>query len=712
MNVLVTAPSTPGTYTLAFRVLSEGAHWETMTICSKPVTVQTAPVGLCPNQPNPPWYTITMPRTYNDPDYTGSVAWSAPGPTRHTTQTSYNNHEDISDTNWGGVDVLPVFVSSSAGNPGSVTLDYTPYQQQYPYDYNQPRVNYTDTYFTRYYSLGAEYWYDVHEWNYYPDPDGPGPKTGEWKYEYSHSEQGGYYIESSSSGSQTENRQVDGPVLPVDGPPCYREYDSSVTMSLPILDQTDRENPSRSVVAATINVQFDTNDPDRGRVNMRQASRVNNLPYQFHYQIRRSGAPEPAAGGGGWIAVTSSSVTVTADSTQRTATGSNDVLSGSITVSVEQNASDMRVGDMVCWRFAVTEERGNINVPGNRSAATGTESAVRCSLPVVNWPYLEVFGNDVVSGGSFTGGCSTGSAINTRFRSGEARGSSSQYAVFALGSILGFTSASLRNDAATPATGPAGLTFANTSGSGFGGNYAANDGISCMPNFFGSRPSNTTTINNFIPEFNSSNADPNRIEYFEVNGDHTHNAAGSGIRNGVRKVFYINGTLNINADIVYQQDTWNDRDQVPFVIFIARDINIAPGVSRLDGVYVAQPNGGGTGTINTCTLSYNECRNPLLVNGALYAERVNFYRTRGSLRNSVVNEGRPGVTPGQNGNNNCSVPWGAVVQAATNAGAMGGNTCGAEVISFSPDIYLSLSQILIPEDSFRLDSYVVLPPNL
>lgn len=716
VSVTVTAPSTPGTYTLAFGVLSESVHWEFLTPCSGTVNVTPQPAITCPGQANPPHYTISMPRTYNDPDYTGSIAWSAPGPTRHTTQTSYNSHEDISDSNWGGGDVPPTLVSQYAGNPGSVTLNYTPYQQEYPYDYNQPRVHYTDTYFTRYYSLGAPYYYDEYRWNYYPDPDGTGPQTAQWKYEYYRTVHGGYYVTSYSSGSQTTARQVDGPVLPINGPPCFREYDSTVSMTLPQLDTDDRESPTRSRATATINIQFDTNDPDRGRMNMRQASRANNLPYQFHYQIQRFGAAVPTTTSGGWILNTNSSTTIGANSNARTATGAGSVNSNSVTVSVEQNASDLRVGDRVCWRFTVTEERGNINPPGTRSSTAGTESTVACSSPVVNWPYLEVFGNDIVSGGSFTGGCTNSAQLRSRFRPSQARGTSAQYAVFALGTVSGVTSASLRNDATTPAIGPLGLTFANTSGTAFGGGYAANDGIACMPDYFGSRPTTpgaVETIANFLPEFNTPNdPDPNKIEYYEINGSYTHNAVGPGVRNGVRKVFYVHGTLNINTDIRYQNTTWNDRNNVPFVVIIARDINIDPGVTQLDGVYVAQPSGGGTGTISTCTTNYGACRNPLVINGGFVAERVNFFRTRGSLRNSVVNEGRVGVVPGIGGNNSCSVPWGAAAQTATNTGTAGGNTCGAEIFSFSPEVYLSLSQILIPEDSFKLDSYVTLPPNL
>ena len=177
------------------------------------------------------------------------------------------------------------------------------------------------------------------------------------------------------------------------------------------------------------------------------------------------------------------------------------------------------------------------------------------------------------------------------------------------------------------------------------------------------------------------------------------------IPNGFRKVIYIDGTLNIDKNIEYENTSWNSRQDVPYVMFIARNINISSSVTRLDGVYVAQ-----NGTIDTCSnISTNSrfygCRNELVVNGAFIASNVAFNRTRGTLRVSKQGEGRFGVNPG-NAITQCSVG------NASNNGTAGGNTCAAEVISFSPETYMVLSQILQPEDSFNLDSFVNLAPNL
>lgn len=683
----------------------------------------------CPPMPDPTVdVTLTDQRTYPASDS------STPSSVSGSSTSGYGSlapdvYKDVNDTDpyvvnsaqdeWGQEPGMERPIGVRGNN--QVEVDYTPFIEDYPYDYHNPTLNYTQ-YFTRhrYTAYRSEAYSHTHDpapycTDYDPTYDEDGNFTG-WECveyydpppytEYHWTDT--YTLASSTPQSPSRNMSPpEGGLVTLHK--CYdRTYDTTGVSFNNLSITPDRENPNTATLNATINVAFNVVRPDLGLPNMRRASRVT-YPHDVNWGILRFGSGTVVDQG---AIVNGQNITIVASSTAKQSQGFG-ATGGSVNISVEQTATDLRVGDMVCWRVRVRNgfERGTIDAYGNTVTRTGEHlSPWECRTPIVNWPYIKVFGNDVVSGGTFTAGCNNAAPIRAFARTGAPRGSSTQYAVFALGTITGFTSAGVRNGAGTPASGPLGLTFANTTGAPFGGGYAANDGLSCMPNYFASRPDTTQATANLATQFNAPNTDPNRVEYYEINGNFTHNA-GVQVRNGVRKVFYINGTLNINSDIRYQNDSWNDRNNIPFIVIIARDINIAPGVTRLDGVFVAQSWNGGTGTINTCTTNYAACRNPLVVNGALFANRVNFYRTRGSMRNAVQDEGRLGVTPGVGGNNRCSSPWGTT-QVANNAGSLGGNTCAGELISFSPEVYLSLSQILIPEDSFRLDSYVTLPPNL
>ena len=226
---------------------------------------------------------------------------------------------------------------------------------------------------------------------------------------------------------------------------------------------------------------------------MRVGSRVNGLPYQIQYAIRRaSGAL------GGWTTQTNSTVDVVSSNNSRVTSGSNGLASTTINVSVERNASDLRPGDSICWRFVVGDARGDLRVDGTPVNPDGNREDINCSLAVVNWPYLKVLGNDVVAGGSFGCGSPTPASIRGYMRSGSGLvgiGGSAQLAVFATNTISGFTSVGLRQGQATPATHappPYGLTFSNSSVP-YGGNYSANDGITCLPDYFAMMPPAPTT---------------------------------------------------------------------------------------------------------------------------------------------------------------------------------------------------------------------------
>lgn len=487
----------------------------------------------------------------------------------------------------------------------------------------------------------------------------------------------------------------------------------------------DIENPTSSTSgSALINVGFSVPFTTRGGDPMRVASRVSQLPYTIESGILRS-----SGGTISWSSVGGTQyVDVSAITRSRVSSGAGDVASQNISVSVEDTPSDLRPGDRVCWRVTVFDAEGDIDTAGTKSGTDGTVQDSGCSPRVVNWPYLKVLGNDVVAGGSFE--CSTSppsATVRGRMRPGAlvGVGSSAQLAIFATDTISGFTSVGLRQGldaSASHAYPPTGLSFSNTVGNAtYGGDYGANDGVTCLPDYFAMKPDSAQEITgNLLSEMNNGagnlrnkpNDNPSIIEYafFDGSQELPDSPAIGKIPNGFRKVIYVDGTLTIRKNVEYESTSWTDRNQVPYIMFIARNINIASTVTRLDGVYVAQNDTAGNGVINTCSgpsssAQYNACRSELVVNGALIARDVDFNRTRGTLRHALPGEGRGGVIPG-NAITECS-------NGKRSAdGSAGGDLCAAEVISFSPETYMVLSQILQPEDSFKLDSFINLAPNL
>ncbi len=651
----------------------------------------------CPRFPNP-LVSVSLSRNYTQSAPSGySSSYGSSSTIRYTTETRYTSREDISS---GGSRILPAVQSTSTGNPGRVVLDYRPYIDAYPYDENQARVNYLETYNTEQWRADGSrrsVYRNVYGWRrYYVNPPGPNNAYYEWRWvvvdtEFSHYE---WRWRLASRSTSTRNSSVNANRMPA----CWdRQYDARANIvGRPTLSP-DRESPNRSVLTGSINVNFRVPYPSKGRSTVRQNSRVNNINYTIAYRIRR------ASGAYTGYSIFNSSTNVTASSNSKNnASGSSTLPSRTFNVSVP---GVLNVGDSVCWFVSTgsgSRTRGDMNLAGSIIRTDGEHRAnEQCSPTVVNWPYFKVFGNDVVSGGRF-GSCSVsnGNGIRAFTRNNNA-GSSAQYAAFALGTINGFTTASLRTG--TPSA-PTGLTFANSGVGAFGGRYSGNDGLTCLQDFFDSKPSNTIpiSVNNVDALLSTPNDNRRNLEYYEINGNLTLNR-GIPVSNGVKKVFYIDGTLTINQNLTFNT-TWTERDDVPYVMFIARNVIIRRNVTQLDGVYVAQPtnNGSSDGVISTCDVqSFHACSSPLVINGAFISEDIRLLRTRGSLRDARQREGNP------------SVPMTSCSHGApSNVGTPGGATCAAEIFTFSPEVFLGIADVLTPEENFNLDSFTTLPPVL
>lgn len=323
------------------------------------------------------------------------------------------------------------------------------------------------------------------------------------------------------------------------------------------------------------------------------------------------------------------------------------------------------------------------------------------SLKVANKPYLAIYGDDVFSGGGFTGGCGVKGDVKT-FNKGTPNyaGAGSQLALFVLGAVTGngtngngFASAKLR-DAGTPVR-PKGLTFANTPGNGFyGGNFGDN---SCVSGY--DFPSDAELAGyNGISGPVSDLSTVQTGAYKNTSGNLTISSTAN-VQNGRHITIYVKGNLTITENIQYQSISWTSISDIPTIKFIVEgNIKIGNNVTRLNGIYVARPQDAADttrGTIYTCTngsttLSlddlYDDCKEQLIVYGNLYAKHIKWLRTYKSLKDAITSE-----NPYNGTNVNCTKP-----------------VCAAEVIISGPETYINNGASI----SNDYDSITSLPPIL
>lgn len=282
--------------------------------------------------------------------------------------------------------------------------------------------------------------------------------------------------------------------------------------------------------------------------------------------------------------------------------------------------------------FGPTGYSGNYSIGWGVTGAYGAKNCGSATglpnppvVPVTSKPYFEVDGGDVSAGaGMSVGGNDCAVSANTkagivswnRGASGSYGGAGTQYAAIALSNLQDFATGQGSGIA------PTGLSFANNSdgnvnlaGGMFGGHY---DGAACTPDYF---------------------ANANNVQTGNVTlGAQT-------IANGVHKTIYVDGNVYITGNIVFSGGPYANTSQIPsFSLIVKGNIYIAPGVTQLDGFYIAQPASASDtkGVIYTCTSSafnaapldrnlQNICSSPLTVNGSFIGRQVWLLRTAGTL---------------------------------------------------------------------------------
>lgn len=262
------------------------------------------------------------------------------------------------------------------------------------------------------------------------------------------------------------------------------------------------------------------------------------------------------------------------------------------------------------------------------------------SLTVVYLPYLNVYGGDVmvgaspsynsVSGASSCLSDSKGGIFSWNNHNAGYSGAGTQYAAQALDQILDFsTSLSSTN------TPPVGLSFANT--------YSPADPTQLDPTqgLFGGNFGGITADCDFTSDLSGVT---------KTNADLT--IAGHTVALSTREVYYVTGhdvyiTAGATGGVVYAgTGGWANISQIPYfkVVVAGGDIYIDSGVTKLDGIYIAESNTTGTGgRIFTCASAirvpwnpaaagyFAACHNKLTITGAFVAKQARFLRTFGSV---------------------------------------------------------------------------------
>ena len=355
----------------------------------------------------------------------------------------------------------------------------------------------------------------------------------------------------------------------------------------------------------------------------------------------------------------------------------------------------VKAGDRYCAFADVGWTSGYVG-PGGPNDLVGLDGPVSVASPcteVHNEPYVHVFNSDASAGGGWGDSCSYLASVaggiktyNRRLGANQYSGSGSQFAATArdknstnTGPINGFSGGIMRSTASDPLA-PIGINIRNTgvnltdtsSGAALGGNF--DDPKHCVKDYFSGAAASGLSTTGYTGITSGAKLH---------NGPVTIN--GANLPDGQNSTVYVNGDVVITNNIVFTgKDTWNDLSKIGSLFIIAKgNIYIGAGVTKLDGVFIAQPLSDGTkGNIYTCANGMsatppttngtwlNTCNKQLVVNGAFVAQHVALQRTLGSLRNSAFSE-----------------RYGGAVKPCEEGSGQG--DCAAEVFIFSPEIYLA-----------------------
>lgn len=293
---------------------------------------------------------------------------------------------------------------------------------------------------------------------------------------------------------------------------------------------------------------------------------------------------------------------------------SYDTANPGVTTSVHARdiPADAALGSRICVSWQIV----SIVEPTVEAVTTIATSCVR----VTQTPYVHVLGNDVRVGSSFLGGTSRTSDAYGRVTTTGA--SWVEYAITAPGTVEGLASqAGAINGSSAPQSSWSALTFANTApppcSSNFGC-FAAPTQLGTIPNVaaaVASARDNGAPINRTV---GASFAVSSLAPEFDLS-----NFTGS-------VAVTSTGTITIDHDIIYRGSGLASASDIPQLVLVGRDINIAPNVQRIDAWLVA------SGTVTTCSgvapsRLLADCAAGLTINGPIMAQQLQLNRSGRSM---------------------------------------------------------------------------------
>jgi len=290
---------------------------------------------------------------------------------------------------------------------------------------------------------------------------------------------------------------------------------------------------------------------------------------------------------------------------------------------------DYPVGTRVCYAFSVNK------YSSESSDKAYYHSNIICNV-IVKKPKTQILGGDLIVGRNFGTGSAVSKVISsTSVKASKAYGSWVEYGILATGSITGTGSASAFSSKSNLANvtnqcSYSKLSFNNALGynsacSSAVGKYKTNRSI---PDVASSFPTTKT-----LPDKDSFSLDElaSGASYGTDLG-HMNFTINSGSKIPSKKWVVINApssTVTISGNIEYSDGPYTNTKDVPQVVVIAKNINIAENVTNIDAWLVAGD------TIDTCSrpdknLSSGICSGVLKVNGPLMAGKLLLRRTAGS----------------------------------------------------------------------------------
>ena len=279
----------------------------------------------------------------------------------------------------------------------------------------------------------------------------------------------------------------------------------------------------------------------------------------------------------------------------------------------ESSTDNLSVGDKLCYMLRVNPS----SIP--RTDPTYADSNIVCVV-VSKKPKVQIWGGDLWAGGAVK--------ASTSVFGGRTFGSWIEYGIFAAQSVNGAASAAAYSVLGFADTfckaSKLSFTNVNCATSGVGG-YSSSHTLSDVAASF---PGGITTSSPITAQFLASGT-------YAV-GDVTLKA--SELPQSRSVIINSSGTVTIIGNQTYQGGSYDSIDKIPqLVIIAAGDINIYGDVTQIDAWLVA--NGG---VINTCSdvpisvpLNSTICKNKLVVNGPISAQKLYLRRTFGDGKSSA-----------------------------------------------------------------------------